>query len=258
MATNKLNPTIVEEGLGAAAIAVTILTSPLLRPWYSKWGASKVEVERRLPGDERVTVPNLESTRAITINASVAQVWPWLVQMGYGRGGWYSYDQMDMDTPSAETILEEYQDLAEGDLVRTHPDGGFVARVVEPGRALVLYLDSELVRGQLEAAADALSAVDVPGEEEPAGLQVAGVMGDLTMPEFRGSWAFVLEPEPDGTTRLVERMRLWAGDAPVPPRLGLPLMGLGVFVMTRKHMLGVKERAERLAAGSATDVEPGA
>jgi hypothetical protein len=67
----------------------------------------------------------------------------------------------------------------------------------------------------------------------------------MTMPEFKATWAFVLEPEAGGTrTRLIERFRVWTADAGLPQKLGLPVMGLGVFAMTRKHMLGVKDRAE--------------
>lgn len=219
------------------------------------WGVVSGDQDRQLPGDELVPLADVSETRSLAIAASPAQVWPWLAQMGWGRGGWYSYDVIDMDGSSADTILEEFSDLAEGDLVPTDPGGGFEARVVEPDRALVLYLDSELVNGQLETAAPEEPTdetferpVDDAGERLSVGLQAAGALGGLSMPEFRATWAFVLEPEPDGTTRLVERMRMWSPEEGLPQRLGLPLMGLGVFAMTRKHMLGVKERAERLAA----------
>jgi hypothetical protein len=66
----------------------------------------------------------------------------------------------------------------------------------------------------------------------------------MSMPDFKGTWAFILEPEEDDKTRLVERFRLRTVDAGMPQKLGMPIMGYGVFAMTRKHMLGVKERAE--------------
>lgn len=208
------------------------------------WGVVPGDTQRELPGDDLVPVPDAVETRSLRIEAPPEAVWPWLVQMGWGRGGWYSYDQLDMDRPSADRILDQYQDLAEGDLVHTHPEGGFIARVVEPGQALVLYLDTELVQGQAQAARAVATA-----EDTPVGLQAAGVMGGLTLPEFRASWAFVLEPAPGDGTRLIERMRVWTGqDGPVQ-RFGLPVFGLGVFLMTRKHMLGLKERAERHVAG---------
>ena len=100
----------------------------------------------------------------------------------------------------------------------------------------------ELVERQLTAELS-----EGPVEEEPAALQAAGALGGMSMSEFRATWTFELVPEEDGGTRLVERMRfLTTGDGPFQ-ELSLPLMGMGVFVMTRKHMLGIKERAERLA-----------
>jgi hypothetical protein len=70
-------------------------------------------------------------------------------------------------------------------------------------------------------------------------------MGGATMPEFRASWAIVLEPLGERRTRLVERFRVWTPLPTPAQRMGLPFMGYGVFLMTRKHMLGLKERAER-------------
>lgn len=222
-----------------------------LRQQQRTWGVVPADAARPLPGDELVEPATIVDTRSLDIDAPPAAVWPWLVQMGWGRGGWYSYDRLDMDTRSADTILAEHQDLAEGDLVPTHPGGGFVARVVQPNGALVLYLDSALVTQQAGEEADEDVDEDTGGrptaEGLPGGLQVAGFMGEMTMPEFRASWAFVLEDAPGGRCHLVERFRVWAPEAGMGQRLGMPLMGAGVFAMTRKHMLGVKERAERHA-----------
>ena len=77
MSDQNLNPTIIEEGLGAVSIATCIVASPLLRSWYRKWGASAQEVIMPLPGDEQVPNPRMESTRAITIQAPAADIWPW-------------------------------------------------------------------------------------------------------------------------------------------------------------------------------------
>jgi hypothetical protein len=93
----------------------------------------------------------------------------------------------------------------------------------------------------------------------PGGLQFAGALGGMTMPSFQATWAFILEPEADGArTRLVERFRVRTVDAGLPQKLGLPVMGLGVFAMTRKHMLGVKARAEGEATRAAGDRGNGA
>jgi hypothetical protein len=155
-----------------------------------------------------------------------------------------------MEGSSADSILPQFQDLAPGDLVPTHPGGGFVARVVDAPKALVLYLDSELARSQVEATvAERETGAAMVDEHAPAGLHLAGALGGMSMPEFRTTWSFILEPEADGTeTRLIERFRVKAADAGLAQKLSLPVMGLGVFAMTRKHMLGLKERAEGMAA----------
>ena len=235
--------------LAALAGAGTALLLQL-RGEQRAWGLDPADTDRALAGDDLVAEPGIIDTRSLVIDAPPAAVWPWLAQLGFGRGGWYSYDRMDMAGRSADRILPEFQDLAPGDMVPTHPDGGFLAKIVEPDQALVLYLDDELVRSQAASATSngRPAGIEPAGEPLPPGLHVAGAMGGLTMPKFRASWAFVLEPEAAGRrTRLIERFRVWAPEAGLPGRLAMPAMGLGVFAMTRKHMLGLKERAERPA-----------
>ena len=217
-----------------------------LRDLQKSWGVEPADASRHLAGDDLVAAPSIVETRSLVVDAPPSRVWPWLVQMGYGRGGWYSYDQLDMKGSSAQRIMPEHQSLAEGDVVPTHPGGGFVARVVDPERALVLYLDQDLVQSQMETsvAQKGGSALEDPDEDMPGGLHLAGALGDMSMPDFRASWAFILEPEEGGKTRLIERFRVWTAEGGLPQKLGMPVMGLGVFAMTRKHMLGVKERAE--------------
>jgi hypothetical protein len=210
MTANNYNPTIIEEGLGAAAIGITILASPLLRPWYSKWGASEAEVERRLPGDEQVSDPNLQSTRAITIHAPMADVWPWVVQMGQGRGGLYSYERLEnlagCGMRNADRILPDQQRLAIGDKVRLSQSEStpyFIVTAIEPGRAIIL-----------------------GGDDPPT------------------TWAFVLELINGESTRLIVRFR-----QQYEPSLG-NVIGWRVFtdpitfVMERKMLQGIKARAE--------------
>src|SRR5688500_9140544 len=120
-----------------------------LRRDHATWGLVPADGARALPGDDLVPDADIVETRSLDIAAPPSAVWPWLVQMGYGRGGWYSYDQVGTRGPSAGTIVPELQELADGDLVPTHPGGGFVARVVDAPHALVLYLDATLVRDQL-------------------------------------------------------------------------------------------------------------
>ena len=211
-----------------------------VEPWWRSWGFDPSEADRRLEGDELVPDPTHTETRGITIEAPPAQVWPWLVQMGFGRAGWYSYDQLDMSGRSADRIVPAWQELSVGDLLPTHPDGGFVVKTIVPERALVGYLDDEIVAGW-RARRDE----HVAGGEMPANLAATGAFMTAAQPtEFTATWAFILQPVGEDRTRLIERFRVRFGDARPWNRVGLPIMGFGVFVMLRKQMLGIKERAE--------------
>jgi hypothetical protein len=158
--------------------------------------------------------------------------------MGYGRAGWYSYDQLDMKGRSADRILPEHQQLAVGDLLPTDPGGGFVVKVLEPGRALVAFVDSAMV------AARRTVAPAVPIAEAP-GLAASGrFLATATPPEFAASWAFVLEPADGGSTRLIERFRVSFDAQTRGSRLLGPALGFGVFVMLQRQMVGIARRAE--------------
>jgi hypothetical protein len=204
------------------------------------WGLDAADQDRELPGDDLVATPDHVETRSLVIEALPATVWPLLTKLGYGRAGWYSYSMLDRawmvmgaapgDGAAADRSATEIR--AVGDVVPTHPDGGLVAKVVEPDRALVLYLDDALLREQVaeqaaEGSKSARKALDQMDE----------------MPTFGLSWAFVLEPEPGGRTRLVERVRLQM-DVSGGQKRALPLMGLGLFAFVRQQMLGIKRRVE--------------
>src|SRR5271157_1269454 len=130
----------------AAAIAVPVYVF-LVRPWHLRWGASKAEVAKFLPGDDLVPKPKLSATHAITIQAPISKVWPWLVQLGQGRGGFYSYDWLEnlfgCDIHNADRLLPQYQNLKAGDGIRIHPRMPAIPVVaVEPERVIVLHSDT--------------------------------------------------------------------------------------------------------------------
>jgi hypothetical protein len=115
------------------------------RPWALNWGSTEEEIVRRMPGDEVVANPTFCATRAVTIEAPPEQVWPWILQIGYRRAGFYSYDRLDNDgIPSSEHILPEYQDLRVGDLVPLNKNAHARVTVLQPCRAMVLVFE---VRG---------------------------------------------------------------------------------------------------------------
>jgi len=206
--------------VASAFVASGVAYFAFVRPKVRGWGLDPHEAELPLPGDELIPDPSHVETRCITIHAPTSKVWPWLVQMGFGRAGWYSYDSLDPKA-AIDEIKPEFQQLAAGDIMPTHPGGGFLVKVVEHERALVLYTDTDLLRSQAERS------------------------DNESYPEIKASWAFYLQPE-DGGTRLIERFRAKTpGSGPATAVLG-EIMGTGIVLMTRKQMLSIKERVERL------------
>jgi hypothetical protein len=127
-------------GLGAGALvaaAVLVAYRLVAQPWQHRWGATDEEVGAAMPGDE--IVPRADSTtRAIAIAAPPERVWPWLVQLGYGRAGWYSYDWIDNDgQPSADRIIPQLQQLQVGDQILMLPEMGPRIREIQPNRYFV-------------------------------------------------------------------------------------------------------------------------
>ena len=233
------------------ALAVGITTA---RRWHRSWGIDPTEATRPLPGDDIVANATGGETRGITIDAPPEAVWPWLLQMGYGRAGWYSYDQLDQRGTSAETIVPDLQALAVGDIVPTHPGGGFEVAMIEPGHALVLRSETALVTAQAEAAKSAGAGAGL--ESATAGVKASGALLSGTPGAFAASWAFVLEPLEGGRTRFIERFRVWFDESQPGSPLVMPLLGFGVFVMMQKQMVGIARRAEHLARLEHTPIPP--
>lgn len=207
--------------------------------WWRTWGFDPIEAAMPLPGDDLVPTPTAIDTRGIIIEAPPEAVWPWLVQMGFARAGWYSYDRMDMRGRSCDRLVPEWQTIEVGDIIPTSPDSGFEVRIVEPGRALVLYLDTALVASQAAAAAAPVRP------DVPVGLAASRAILRQTPQDFATSWTFAIEPLDGGRTRLIERFRVRFGARGPAFRVGSPAMGFGVFVMMQRQMLGIRERAQR-------------
>ena len=208
--------------LGAAAVAAYAL---VVRPWLLQWGLREDEKQLALPGDELVQQPIYETTRALTIHAPAARVWPWLVQIGVGRGGFYTYDALEnaagLGIHSAREIHPEWQNLRVGDAVRISPVTPLQVAVLEPNRALVLHIVMSLLTAEVVDAHD------------PA-----------TREYIDWTWAFVLHEITPARTRLVVRVR--GNYKPDALRLAVPLVLEPIhFVMERGMMQGIKSRAER-------------
>jgi hypothetical protein len=114
----------------------------IIRPWQLRWGATDEEFSRSMPGDELVLDPTFNATRAVTIRANPDEIWPWLVQMGYGRAGFYGYDLIEnlgsnRGLHSAESIIPDLQQLAVGDTLPISIIATYVIHSIEPNRFLV-------------------------------------------------------------------------------------------------------------------------
>lgn len=213
----------------AAAAAGTLAAGYLLagRSWQLSWGATALERAEVLPGDDLLSVADVGATRAITIAAAPGAVWPWIAQLGQGRGGFYSYDLLEnlagCDIHSAGEVVPAWQDVRPGDEVLLAPRFGLSVAVVDPGRALVLS-----------------SAPGPAAESWPAAPGSA--------PPFDFTWAFVVRPGAAGGSRLIVRER-YRYLRPIA-RFVVEPVGLVSFVMSRKMLRGVRDRAERAAAAT--------
>jgi hypothetical protein len=204
-----------------AVLALAVVYVFFVRPWHLTRGATIDEVQRSLPGDELVPDPKFVWNQAVTIHAPAAEVWPWVVQIGNKRAGWYSWDaihrllgvagSVQYEDRSADRIIPELQNLQIGDEIRMMPEDmgapAYKVVAIEPDRALVTHIDDE----------------------------------------NGASWVWVLDPIDAQSTRLIVRFRqtwprgasglaFWIGDE------------LGSLVMQPKTLSGIRQRAE-MAAG---------
>jgi hypothetical protein len=206
--------------LGSLAVILGIFFL-FVRPWYLRWGATDEETGRVLPGDEIVANAAGQETRAITINAGVEQVWPWLAQIGQDRGGFYSFEVLEnlvgCQMPAADRLLVGKQSWKLGDRLWMYPPdkaGGMgyaTLRVFIPGRALGF--GTHVVGTPIEAPED-------------------------------GSWSFALEPIDKSTTRFLARGRGPGGRSLLGRAFDKSIFEPMHFVMERRMMLDLKELAE--------------
>jgi hypothetical protein len=191
------------------AASPLFLFAPLYRRRHLRWGAADAEVQQAMSGDEIVPDPSFSATRALTIEAPPEAVWPWIVQSGYGRAGWYSYDLFDnAGRPSAEEVIPEYQDPHVGDWVpmaaKVEETTAFKIRAFKPNESMLW--------------------------EKP-----------------NSTWAWRLKPLGDGRTRLLTRLRQkYDWSKPGAALLTAILFEFGDFPMMRKQLRGIKRRAEAM------------
>lgn len=195
-------------GLGVLAIVLIFA----LLPWMDRYGAMDEEINASYPGDELVPDPRITYTRAVSIAAAPEEIYPWIAQLGADKGGMYSYTWLEalIQCPqtNADRIHEEWQGLEVGDKVLMCSDEN-----MPPAYLVAMIEENQTI-----------------------------VLGHKEKDDWVEVWQFNLMPQDDGTTRLVIRSRSaaegWFWDAIRP----------GEFIMMRRMMLGIKERAEGMAA----------
>ncbi|MBN1306054.1 MAG: hypothetical protein JXA13_16575 [Anaerolineales bacterium] len=192
--------------LGAGFLLVLYLI--WIRPWQLHWGATEEEVQRPMPGDEIVTAPSFDATRGITIEAPPEALYPWIVQMGITRAGWYSYDLLDnLGRPSAREILPNLQESFPGQLIPVSPDGkqGFYVKEFAENEWMLWWDQGDSV-----------------------------------------TWVWMISPVGEGQSRLVTRVRVRYHWSLRDVFFNLILEFCDILMMA-KCMRGIKERAEAMA-----------
>jgi len=221
--THRAGPTVTEilhQLRTVIADLPLFVTAPLYRPLHLKWGATPAEVALALPGDDQLPRAQFQCTRAITIQATPEDIWPWLVQAGCLRGGFYSNDLLDnLGHPSATAIIPDLQNLEVGQWVPMSP----TAPTIE--------------------TAFKVDSFDV-------GRRLLWAKPDST-------WFWQLTEIAPGTTRLVTRVHaVYDWRKPALAVLGVVLMEFGDFAMMRRMLLGIKARAEALHRGRWSEPDP--
>jgi len=198
---------IARELRDVAADLPRFVTAPLLRPWHRTWGATKGEAERlSMPGDGLLPHAQYRCTRALTVDARPEEIWPWLVQVGCLRAGWYADDLLDdLGHPSARRIVPELQDLHVGKLLPMAPT---------PSETTAFVVDSyQAPRWMLWRTPTS-------------------------------TWSWRLVPLPGDRTRLITRLHAVYAGSRLSIALGVLLMEFGDFPMMRRMLRGIRERAE--------------
>ncbi len=196
-------------GTTIAGISALLAYKFVVKPWHMHWGATEEDLEREMPGDALIESPDYISTRAVLIEGKPEEIYPWLIQMGQGRGGAYSYDWIEnlvgLDIHSVDEIVPELQNLKVGDTIPLEPNGtGLEVKNLEANKAMT-----------------------------------------LAHPDGSWTWDFGLYPVNENETKLVSRNRFSLKEATLGLKFYLRLIEPGAFIMERKMLLGIKERVEK-------------
>jgi len=212
----------ITEGMGGAVLMAFAVATPFLRRWRTSWGATGEEIDASLPGDNIVGQPKWQYTQAITIAAPIERVWPWLVQIGQGRGGFYSYEVLEnlvgCNIHNADEIIPEFQHLEPGESIMLHPKIPYPVVLVDPGRAIVLHYDTRK------------GLIPIPGTK--------------AADYFESTWLFFLDGRGANSTRMISRFRIDYNPS-TRNKLSYGYLVEPISSTMQQEMLrGIKKRAE--------------
>lgn len=183
-----------------------------LREYQMNWGATAEEISRYMAGDELSKDPEFNATRVVEIDAPPEQVWPWIVQMGYSKGGFYGFDDLDNGgNPSAEHIILEHQDLKVGDSIAA---GEYKGQLINFLKVVEMDPNKSMLWVFIET------------------------------PWKGGTWSWGLYETDNNRTRLVSRLRKEYSFVTIQDFVGWPLYDVVEIIMMRTTLLGIKRRAE--------------
>ena len=217
----------VVEGIGGAVLmGVHIFLFPFLRGYRTRWGTTEAEASADLPGDGLVRNPKLSMTWGITINAPIEDVWPWVVQMGQGRGGFYSYQFLENITGceiyNADRILPDHQHIPLETGVSLAPGMPMSVTSHEEGSYYFLHVSMDM---------ETMEGFDPKQDSYPEKYMSSG-------------WGFYLQETGENQTRFLSRWLADYNPSIVNKIAFIPFLEPIGFVMGRKMLIGTKQRAE--------------
>ncbi len=217
----------IVQGLEGVIIMIACYITFFLKPFRNRWGLSEEEADRKLPGDGLVKMPKTKFTHAVNINAPSEYVWPWIAQIGQGRGGFYTYEALEnmigLNIYNSDVVLPEFQNPKIGDIISFGPDGGYPLVICEEGSAMAIETRLDLETNR---------------EYDP----------QVSIPEkyLHLTWLWYVQSLDGNRSRFISRNRVDYAPSFKTKLIFNFLSEPIIFTMDRKMCLGIKKRSEQL------------
>lgn len=215
------------QGIEGVAIMIACYLTFFLKPLRDSWGLNKIELKQKFPGDEIVDKPKAQFTHGIEINAPAKMVWPWIAQLGQGRGGFYSYEALEnltgLNIYNSDKILPEFQNPKVGDKIPFSQSDAYPLVICEPGSAMAISLVLDMDKKKL---------IDPVTTSTTNFIQI--------------SWLWYVRPIDELRSKFYSRNRVNYYPPAFRKKIFAIFLEPIVFAMDRKMCLGIKKRAKKL------------